>query len=295
MSVAEIGFSRGLRAAGVVLALIAAASLFAGSAPDRDRAASSAPARGLPLYFVENTGQLPAQVRYQSQGAASGIYFMPDHVRFVVQQGTAADAIDLGFAGASADTRPEARGRMAARVTHIDGSARDGSSRTLPTHREIVYRNVWPKVDVVFIGAESRLEYSFVLHPGAEPSDVRLTYRGAEGIHLNRDGDLVVSTPDGAFADARPHAYSVMGGRKREVASRFSLASDAAFGFDVGAYDRSRTLIVDPGLAYSALFGPGDPFGVAVDRRGRAYVYGETFIGYTHTNGWEVRGNLVSN
>ena len=71
---------------------------------------------------------------------------------------------------------------------------------------------------------------------------------------------------------------SVQGGR-REVSGQYVLRGGLEVGFDVGAHDPSRPLIIDPTLAIVGyLGGSGDDYGhaVAIDRSGCAYVVGET-------------------
>src|SRR5205823_12891042 len=57
----------------------------------------------------------------------------------------------------------------------------------------------------------------------------------------------------------------------------YSLAGGSAYGFQVPTYDRSRPLVIDPGLVYSTYLGGSEldqPFSIAVDAAGNAYVGG---------------------
>ena len=62
------------------------------------------------------------------------------------------------------------------------------------------------------------------------------------------------------------------------IASRFVLGRDGQVGFQVGRYDHSRSLVIDPvlSLSYSTYLG-GNGFGdaIAVDSAGNAYITGE--------------------
>ncbi len=63
------------------------------------------------------------------------------------------------------------------------------------------------------------------------------------------------------------------------VEGRYRLESENHIRFEVGPYDRSRPLVIDPVLVYSTYLGgsDGDSAGsVAVDRWGNAYVTGST-------------------
>jgi hypothetical protein len=76
-------------------------------------------------------------------------------------------------------------------------------------------------------------------------------------------------------------SYQLLDGRRVRVASRYALKSRSSskYGFALGAYERSRPVVIDPGLAYSTfLGGPSFESGTAVtvDRRGNAYLTGIT-------------------
>ncbi|MGA3017202.1 MAG: SBBP repeat-containing protein, partial [Bryobacteraceae bacterium] len=68
-------------------------------------------------------------------------------------------------------------------------------------------------------------------------------------------------------------------GRRLLVQSRFRLDANGALCFELGAYDRSLPLVIDPVLSYSTLLGGSgvnSATAVAVDSSGSAYVAGFT-------------------
>jgi hypothetical protein len=153
------------------------------------------------------------------------------------------------------------------------------------TYRGVTYAELWPGIDLVYTGAGGQLKSTFVVKPGADPSQIRLAYRGATGVRLTEAGQLEVSTPVGSFADDRPYAYQDASGDRSEVPVAFALASAApdgaqGYGFRVGRYDRSKTLVLDPTfLVYAGYIGGAgtdDATGIAVDAAGNAYVVGST-------------------
>src|SRR5207247_274964 len=122
-------------------------------------------------------------------------------------------------------------------------------------------------------------EYEFLLQPGANVADIRLAYGYADGLSLDRDGNLLITTALGVLADERPLSYQDIAGTRVSVQSRFALATDGTYGFAVDAYDASQPLVIDPGLVYSTFLGGinGDVgMGIAVDPAGNAYVTGST-------------------
>jgi hypothetical protein len=152
----------------------------------------------------------------------------------------------------------------------------------LPTHAELHYGGLWPGIDMAVRGEGGKLKYEFHLKPGSSVDDVRLGYRGAEGLSVGTGGELLVQTSLGVLKDAAPVSYQRIGGERVPVESRYTLKGDGSYGFALGSYDPRYPLVIDPGLDYSTFLG-GTDFdsgeGIAVDQDGSAYVTG--FAGST--------------
>src|SRR6266540_2748934 len=234
----------------------------------------------LPLAFVPNAGRLDPRVRYSAQHAGLSVFFTRSEAALTLAKGSRTTAFALRFLGAS-PAAIEGRRPGAGRVNDVLGNDAREWRTGLHTYGQVVYRNLWPGVDMVFSGAAGRLKYEFVLRPGAKVADIRLAYRGAAAPSLDRAGNLLVPTPLGVLRDERPGSYQEIGGRRVPVASRFSLGGNHAnaYGFAVGAYDRGQPLVIDPGLVYSTFLGGSaseQGLGIAVDAAGNAYVTGST-------------------
>ena len=241
---------------------------------------------GLPLYFVPNRGQADRQVDFYVQGSRTNAYFTPGGVTYRLTSGRKKNrrawAVKLDFVGADRVT-PVGRDRTSATVSYFKGP-RSNWETAIPTYSEIVYRDLWPGIDLVYTGTGGALKYTFVVHPGADPSDIRLAYRGARSVEPDSGGGLKVATPIGSFTDEAPVSYqSGLGGRVG-VDSPFALGPARrrrrAFGFNVGDYDPATTLVIDPTVLIYAGYigGDGDDQGIdiAVDAAGNAYVTGTT-------------------
>jgi hypothetical protein len=133
---------------------------------------------------------------------------------------------------------------------------------------------------MIFHGSQSSLEYDFVVSPGADPNHIELKFTGASSLKLEGGGDLIVTTAGGlSLTQHAPVLYQEEDGVRRQVAGSYIIRGKNRVGFRVGAYVRSRTLVIDPVVGYSARFGgqtSGYPFSIAVDAAGNAYVTGST-------------------
>ncbi|OGD20238.1 MAG: hypothetical protein A2W03_08005 [Candidatus Aminicenantes bacterium RBG_16_63_16] len=192
--------------------------------------------------------------------------------------------VKLDFSGANSGVRPEGRDKTAAVISYFRGG-RENWHTAIPTYSEILYRDLWPGIDLVYSGTVDRLKYEFIVHPGADPSQIRLAYRGIEGMDLERNGRLRVATPLSDFYDDAPVAWQQKDGERKNIPIAYEVdhseaAESHSYGFSIGEYDHAQTLVLDPAVFVFCGFIGGsaadDGYGIAVDMTGNVYVTGST-------------------
>jgi hypothetical protein len=237
--------------------------------------------RVLPLAVAPNVGQAPHAVRYAAAGPGFALAFTRRGAYLTLVRGERGATIGLRFLGASPGLRLTAGERHPGVVNYLRGDDPQAWQTRVPTYGAVVYRAVWPGIDVRVTGKAGALKYAFRVHPGAHVSDIRLAYSGVRGIDLARDGSLVLATALGPLSDSRPVSYQRIDGRRVPVDSAYALGPGGAVGFTAGAYNPRYPLVIDPELEYSTyLGGVREDFptgGIAIDRYGNAYISGRTF------------------
>jgi hypothetical protein len=265
----------------------------------------------VPVYFVPNGGQVDEEVAFYIEGAEKTVFFTADGLTLALNSpkkskgfGPERWVVKLDFFGAAKGVTPEGLEKTGAVISYFRGKPEDWKAG-LPTYSSIIYRDLWAGIDLIYRGELDRLKYEFVVHPGADPSKIRLAYQGAERVALTEEGRLKMTTPAGTFEDDIPVAYQEDGSRRTAASVAYSLEGVPAirgsvvvsgsgvtsedglenqtqiYSFEVGDYDRSRALVIDPAvLVYCGYIGDsgcGDvAFNVAVDGAGNAYVTGRT-------------------
>lgn len=276
----------GLALVMLMLAVVALLGLVLSASASHSRQAPAMVARqsgrpGLPPLFVENRGQVDRRASFYFQGREAGVFF--------TRRGLALSLIDpqqkhrfglrLDFLGVGAGVRPVGEARTHAIFSYFQGRRADWKTG-VPTFSMVAYRNLWPGIDLLYSGQGSKLKYSFLVRPGADPAKIRLGWRGASGVALTSSGQLKVSTPARTLLDDAPISYQSFGGRRTAVQSSYALGAGNTYGFRIGTYDHSQPLVVDPAvLVYSGFIGGKREDSVnslALDANRNIYIDGPT-------------------
>ncbi len=250
----------------------------------------------MPVLFVANQGQVDGQVKYYTQAPGKTIYVTRDGVVFdLYRRSSAGSGSDGGTSGISegdinrlsftlefigADPGRTIVGMRPdeAVSNYFIGNDPAQWQRSVPSFREVWFKGVYPGTDLKLYGRGDTLAYDFIVDPGADVDNIKLSYNGIESLYLEH-GELVVATAIGEVRQKPPYLYQVVGDRRIEIAGGFRLLDDRTYGFAVGDYDRVYPLFIDPDLVYSTyLGGSGSDYGaaIAVDTSGNVYVTGYT-------------------
>ncbi|MGH9690431.1 MAG: beta strand repeat-containing protein [Candidatus Acidiferrales bacterium] len=272
--------------------------------PDIIRAEMAEAYGKLPLAFEKNIGQSNPQVQYLSHGQGYEIFLTPQEAvlslrhakaigvspsnriayeRAVREANRAAktSVVRMQFAGANPAAEITGLNKLARKTDYFTGNNPKDWRTDVPSYSRVEYRGIYPGVDAVFYGNQSRLEYDFVVAPGANPRAIALNVEGARKLRVDAHGNLVMNLAEGTIELEKPVVYQTVRGERREVAGNYVVRGDDRVAFDVSRYNPSQPLIIDPVLDYSTYLGGsslGDfAQGIAVDANGDAFITGQTF------------------
>ena len=232
----------------VVLAAVAGRPAPAALRPADATRESSLEALGGPA-FLENGGRLPDEVGFTVEGRDRTFFFGSDAVTIALHDpdrpARGRWTMRLAFEGArdvapaAADLRPG--------VTNIFRGTRDQWRAGLRSFGRLVWRDLWPGIDLTWRADGGALKWQCDVRPGADPSAIRFSLTGAASLALHDDGALAATTPLGEFTDAAPVAWQQGPRGRTPVSAAFALdAATGALAVSLGAYDAARPLVVDP-------------------------------------------------
>ncbi len=240
----------------------------------------------LPMMFESNGGQMHAPVRFMSRGKGYSLFLTPtESVLGLTRKGKNADgksaSLRFRFEGANPNPLIEGTGALPTRTNYLLGKDPSKWRTDIVNYARVQYREIYPGIDLVFYGNQTELEFDFVIRPGANPEAIRLGIGGANAVTIDEGGDLVLRVDGGEVRQHRPHVYQEMDGKREIVDGRFALVGKDLVSFQLGQYDRTRSLVVDPVLSYSTFLGGDDNSSgagaIATDALGNAYVTGWTY------------------
>lgn len=259
---------------------------------------ASAALQALPLFFHENDGSHPEQVRFHTYGNGKALFFTDSGITYSLQgtpvptgDGRTTDrwAVRLEFENTSSNAELRGRKKTTARTHRFVGPESDWQTDT-GVFEGLIYKRLWEGIDLLYGGHIDHFKHKLILAPGADPDAARFTFRGADDVSLASEGmfagGLRVSTPVETFHDVAPVAFQEIDGDRRPVDVSYRILAanrdqrTFTYGFEVGDYDRTIPLVIDPITYVSCGFIGGidedEAFGVTVDHEGYFYVVGTT-------------------
>ena len=226
----------------------------------------------LPLSFEANVGQSAEPVQFLSRGKGYTLFLTPGEAVLSLREKSS--VLRMKLVGANEKAELIGKQELQGKVNYLIGNDRSKWHTDVPTFRRVQYDDVWRGVDMLWYGSQTALEYDFVVNPGSEVSQIRVAFEGGAQMRLDGQGNLMVTSNGEEVKHCAPVVYQ----GTSTVAGKYVIKGNE-IGFEVGPYDRSKPLVIDPVLIYSSYIG-GDSsdlgFTVAADAQGNAYIGGES-------------------
>jgi uncharacterized protein (TIGR03437 family) len=219
-------------------------------------------ARPTAVHFEPNRGQVKGRTEWMAQAREAAVYITGPEVVFALGN----DNAHMKFVRArrAIGTGIDPLGGCS---NYFLGNSEKSWFTGVPQYGSVRYKNVYPGIDVVYHASDSKVEYDFVLAPGADPDQIELAFD--RDVRIGDDGDLILA----GLRQHRPHVVQ----DAREIASEYQMVGTRRVHIKLAHYGHTRPLTIDPVLVFATyLGGPGtDGFaGLTFDATSNLYLYG---------------------
>jgi hypothetical protein len=175
--------------------------------------------------------------------------------------------------GCAAHPQREGREMLEGYYNYLIGNDPTRHATYVRRYEEAWVKGVYAGIDMRYYLEGGRLRYDWVVQPGGDPSQIVFGLEGSEKTYIDSEGRLVFTTRFGEVKLAELRVYQ----GDREIGGRF-VERAGGWGIEVGSYDPTQLLVIDP-LVYSTYIGGSNwdhGYAIAVDGSGNAYGTGET-------------------
>lgn len=259
----------------------------------------------MPFTYVENQGQWADPFDYKSMVPGGAMFLQKTGITYhfvdysslheahlspnpVLPQVIRGHAVKVTFVGANPNPAIESMEAQPQYYNYYLGNDRSRWKSSIHPVKKVLYRNVWPHIDILYYAAGGRMKYDFIVNPGGRVEDIRLRYEGQDALGLD-GGKLVMKTSLEEVTEEEPYTYQRINGNERPVPCGYQLNGNELMFYVSGVRDENAPLVIDPTLIFASYTGStADNFGMTAtyDNAGHFYTGGTAFdIGFPTTPG----------
>lgn len=207
------------------------------------------------MKFIENKGQWDNNIKFVSERNGlvtsvtnTGIYF-----DFFQKEGNtiSGDVIKLNLVNSKSMLFTPSE-ELVEKYNYFLGNNKSKWVSNARSYKKLVANNIYEGIDFVYYIDNNNPRYDFIIEPHASIDQIELQFEGISNIKLNNE-IVELITPSVIVENSNLFAYQMINGIQKQVDCKFVLKGDRV-SFDVGDYDRTKELIIDP-VIYSSYYG----------------------------------------
>ncbi len=244
---------------GVIALSSAAGSMLAANSPGESGLS------GVRIPFVAGPGRNRSDVAFSAPTFAGSFLVKRsgEMVYLLPRKGARAALTEIPEGGRG---RPAAGRPSCTSVSEFRGRDPKRWRSRVPTFESVSLGSVWPGISLDLRARGRSVEKIFTIHPGGDPSRIRMRVGGARRLTRDGAGSLIAQTDLGDVSFTPPFASQVRDGVRVPVAVAYDV-NGTRYRFKLGAYDPGLPVVIDPVFRATYLGGNNDDeaFALAID------------------------------
>lgn len=217
--------------------------------------------------FIENKGQWGQQPTFFAKfGSGLDVWLTRNSIKydFYTQKGNAVpnkhglnswtrsgQTVELQFLEARTQTVSQGLYQQAGYRNFL---YENGNYQDVRSYSEAFIRSLYDGIDLRMYEDKGSPRFDLIVSPGADPKLVKFKYDGVGPTRVIDQTTIGFQTRFGEVKVSDLYAYQNINGKQSKVNCSFVQRGDGSYGFNVGSYDSSKPLIIDP-IVYSTLIG----------------------------------------
>ena len=158
-------------------------------------------------------------------------------------------AYQMKFAGSAAQPQIIPDKSLSTISNYFIGNDPSKWARSCKVYQAVLYKNVYPNIDVRYHIEGGRLKYDLIVYPGGDISKIAMQYAGLEKLSI-KNGELILQTSVGDTKELSPYSYQFRNNSKVNIDCRYQVSGDVVK-FSIKDYDKNTVLVIDPTLIFS--------------------------------------------
>ncbi len=253
----------------------------------------------LPLYFQPNQNHLISDIHYFSKGDSISlgcyenalVFFMHnthEYYRVIFSK-----SHPLSITGSIP---------LPSRSIYLRG--KNPSPQIIPHYKAVLYRDIYPGIDLYLYEKEYKFKFDFIVYPQAEPEMISFNFERLDTVNQKwtsvipeiENNIIRISRDNTILYFHAPCAYQWIEGISHKIPIHLYYKEGVKFNIPKSSYNPAHTLLIDPTLLSGTYLGGNNTdriIDVKTDNAGNIYLVGETKSVNFPTNSGSLQPNYM--
>jgi len=214
------------------------------------------------VVFEANKNQLPQQVKFKADIGGGALFLESNTFTYVLKENInwhrdhrnesggpvtqKQHAYKVHFENSNPNVEVFGNNKYSWHRNYYIGNDESKWASNVPVFAQVYYQDLYSNIDIKYYNKDVNLKYDIIVRPGGNTKQIKLNYEGTDGMKIE-NGHLFIKTSIYDILEQKPYAYQLINGVEKQISCSYVLKNKNV-SFEVGEYDKTLPLIIDPTL-----------------------------------------------